>query len=254
MFLSCSTQCISELLQELPTHGLLPVPAHSSSSLPAGSCAAAGEVLHPPVHVHAPQPPRLSRPPRPPRPACHLHPQQPQPAGTPAPAQNHHTPSALRLGLQGLGAVHTPRPQAGLGPGTHLVLVFLFRARLGKEARLRMPEAAEHWERRLRRAPEGRVWRRGRGRPGPGATHKGAASSTTATLLPSPQAEELLHPQCHWGDRVSSKALEESSWRKEKRKERNRKNRVFNHLPKMWVMPKGGNIVGCTKWKEMFWT
>lgn len=183
--LSHSAQCIPKLLQELPTHGLLSVPARDASILPAGAHAAQREVLHPPVGFGAP---------RPPLPALHFHPRQPP--GTPTPPQDHHAPSALWLGLQSLGAKRPPRPQAGLRPGAHLVLLRLLHARLHPETRLRMPEAAERREPagRLQPALRGAVRRCGRGR-GAVATCE-SASCVAALLLPPHKAEELLHPQC----------------------------------------------------------
>lgn len=129
--LCSSAQCISKLLQELPTHGLLPVSACGTSGLPACARTTQREVIHPPAHVSTP---------RPPCPPLHLHPLQPP--GALAPPQDHHAPAALQLGFQSLGANCPPRPQTGFCPGTHLLL----HAQLHPETWLLMPEAAEHRE------------------------------------------------------------------------------------------------------------
>lgn len=176
-----STQCISKLLQELPSHGLLTVSACGTSGLPACACTAKREVLHPPVCVSAPQSPR---------PPLHLHPLQPP--GALAPPQDHHSPVALQLSLQSLGANNTPRSQAGFCPGTHLLLLLL-HAWLQSETWLLLSEAAEHREPAgfLQPTLWGDVWRSWRGDR---AACTGAAP-TSALLLPPQQAEELFHPQ-----------------------------------------------------------
>lgn len=184
LFFNCSRQCITWLLQELPTHGVFPVPACGASFLPA-CCAAQREVLSPPATSSASWPPY---------PSVHLH--TLQPPGALTHPQNFHTPAAVCLSLQSLGAECPPCPQTDLCSGTHRVLIVQRR----QKAYLHDAQAAEHrgHARPLQPAPQWDVRGTGTGTPCPGPT--------PVSALPPPfhQTQELLYTQRHWSDCLST--------------------------------------------------